>query len=266
MLRKRGQKSLYEAISSAKQKAVASKPPAATVRKPDEPAQPLPPQQREAAQEQQEAVEQRTEERAAASSGKAEKRAAGKHNWPTRPKSIAFIDGRLELSLSYTIAVVIGLVLILIVLLFFRLGQIYGSSVAGQKKGTVRNNLPPAEGLGIQAESVNPALTRLTATTSVSETTGRGSNRIVIKTYGRSRDLEPVKEFFDKNGIETEIVQDNAGSFKLVTKNRNYSNPNVSGTNGFEAKQKIIEIGRGYKAPQGYEQFRFDDPYGEKVQ
>ena len=72
MLRKRGQKSLYEAISSAKQKAVASKPPAATVRKPDESAQPLPPKQKEAVQEQQEAVEQRTEERTAASSGKAE--------------------------------------------------------------------------------------------------------------------------------------------------------------------------------------------------
>jgi hypothetical protein len=241
MLRKRGQKSLYEAISRAKQGHLPAKAPAQTT----------PAQQKQPAQEEQERAKPKIIERPAyqAPIETEEEKAVEKFDWPKKPKSIAFIDKRIEFSVSYTVAVLIGLLLVLVALLFFRLGQIYGSPDTGQNKQAVKINLPPPEGLGVQMKPANP----------------QGSNRIVIKIYGRQRDLQAAKEYFDNNGIETEIIQDNSGMYKLVTKDKNYNNPNTTGTDGYQTRQKIIDIGRGYKAPQGYEQFKFEDPYGEKI-
>ena len=65
-------------------------------------------------------------------------------------------------------------------------------------------------------------------------------------------------------GIETKIEQ-RGDLYFLVTKKNTYNNPNKEGTDGFDAKQKIKQIGAGYKAPAGYENFVFKDPYGEKA-
>ena len=59
------------------------------------------------------------------------------------------------------------------------------------------------------------------------------------------------------------------GRYFLQTKDR-YSNPDKSGTNGYEAKKMITEVGAKYKgnAPAGYESFAphyFSDAYGKKV-
>jgi hypothetical protein len=260
MLRKRGQKSLYEAISRAKQGHLPAKAPAQTT-----PAQSAAGGQ--PAQEEQERAKPKIMERPAYQTPietEAEK-AVEKFDWPKKPKSVAFIDKRIEFSLSYTVAVLIGLLLILVALLFFRLGQIYGSPDTGQNKQTVKINLPPPEGLGVQMKPTNPQSAQSTTPAGGTDAIPKGSNRIVIKIYGRQRDLQAAKEYFDNNGIETEIIQDNSGMYKLVTKDKNYNNPNTTGTDGYQARQKIIEIGRGYKAPQGYEQFKFEDPYGEKI-
>ncbi|MCD6394744.1 MAG: hypothetical protein J7M40_14725, partial [Planctomycetes bacterium] len=106
-----------------------------------------------------------------------------------------------------------------------------------------------------------------------SATGTQGTNAIVIQAYKLRRDLEPVKRHFEKNGIETQIVE--RGSFFLLrTKQlfhkcsiaRDSFNPDYDGD---VAMKEIRRIGALYKAPQGYESFRpnlFQDAYGEKVE
>jgi hypothetical protein len=74
-----------------------------------------------------------------------------------------------------------------------------------------------------------------------------------------------VKQFYTENGVETEIRKI-GGMYYLVTTSK-YENPEKQGTDGYLAKQKIIELGAKYKAPQGYETFGtkpFHDAYGMK--
>ena len=84
-----------------------------------------------------------------------------------------------------------------------------------------------------------------------------GNNRIVIQMYQVRAHLEPVQEYFERMGVATEIPKRN-NWYYLVTKNT-YDNPERAGTDGYRAKQKIIEIGAGYKAPPGYESFQKSD-------
>jgi hypothetical protein len=77
--------------------------------------------------------------------------------------------------------------------------------------------------------------------------------------------LEPVKEHFAQFGIETEIKRIDEWYY-LVTKDK-YDNPQKPGTDGYLARQRIIELGAQYKAPPGYETFGkepFHDAYGMK--
>ena len=90
-----------------------------------------------------------------------------------------------------------------------------------------------------------------------------GNNRIVIQTWQVRSQLEPVKRFFAENGIATEI-REISGMYYLITKDR-YANPEKRGTDGYYAKQRIIELGSQYKAPAGYGSFGakpFYDAYG----
>jgi hypothetical protein len=93
-----------------------------------------------------------------------------------------------------------------------------------------------------------------------------GDHVIVIATYKQGDDLVPVKEYFSKNGIETQI-QEKSGYFFLVTENK-FQNPNREGTDGYFALQKIKKVGAKYKAPAGYETFApnyFQDAYPMKI-
>ena len=70
----------------------------------------------------------------------------------------------------------------------------------------------------------------------------------------------------EQDNIDLDIVLEK-GRYFLQTINR-YDNPEKEGTDGYTAKQKIIEVGKGYKAPSGYESFAkhlFSDAYGKKV-
>ncbi len=90
-----------------------------------------------------------------------------------------------------------------------------------------------------------------------------GRNRIVIQMYQVRGHLEPVKAYFDGMGVQTEILKKD-NWYYLATKNR-YENPERQGTDGYTAKEKIIELGSGYKAPAGYETFApnfFSDAFG----
>jgi len=77
-----------------------------------------------------------------------------------------------------------------------------------------------------------------------------------------------VQAHFSEYGIETEVELE-SGRYFLQTKQR-YDNPATVGTDGYKAKQKIIEVGAKYKgkAPAGYETFApkyFSDAYGKKA-
>ena len=95
-----------------------------------------------------------------------------------------------------------------------------------------------------------------------------GDHVIVIASYSRDSHLEPVKSYFARFGIETNIITRN-GRYLLVTQQR-YDNPERAGSDGYIAKQKIIECGAGYSPPKGsgYEPFApqlFSDSYGMKI-
>ncbi len=193
----------------------------------------------------------------------------GESQWPSRPKMLQFLNGRLETSVPYTVVIAFGLGCILLFLVFFRLGQLYEQKTRiPEAARTDLNNLTnirepqTEEGETVSKGSdVTYDAGKLQAD---SEQTEGGSNHIVIMQYHSQKDLEPVKKYFDENGIETEIEQ-RGDLYFLVTKKDTYNNPNKEGTDGFLARQKIKQIGAGYEAPPGYQKFVFKDPYGEKV-
>jgi hypothetical protein len=89
---------------------------------------------------------------------------------------------------------------------------------------------------------------------------------LVIATYSRSEDLEPVRDYFGQNGTETEILK-RGSYYYLVTKAR-YPNPRKPGSEGAVALDRIKQIGAKYKAPKGFERFDntpFQDAYGMKI-
>jgi hypothetical protein len=89
---------------------------------------------------------------------------------------------------------------------------------------------------------------------------------LVIATYTRSEDLEPVRDYFGQNGTETEILK--RGSYYYLMTKARYPNPRKAGSEGAVALDKIKQIGAKYKAPKGSERFGntpFQDAYGMKI-
>jgi len=193
--------------------------------------------------------------------------------WPKRPRIVQFNAGRIEISMPYEIAIALLLGVVLLVLVVFRLGQ----NLSSQKVTVSATKVPKS----VQKEAVRVAASATQTPDAVEKTSpdvpvsaekvgpakSKGDNRIVIQTYQLKAHLEPVKQYFAGFGIETEIKKIDDWYY-LVTKNK-YENPERPGTNGYSAKQKIIELGAKYKAPSGYETFGskpFHDAYGKKFE
>ncbi len=176
--------------------------------------------------------------------------------WPKRPRMIQYNAGRIEISIPYQIAIAVLLGLVLLVLSVFRFGQFYEANAS--KPVMVESSSSPT----LVERILKPLKTaENTVTESVISVTG--NNRIVIQTWQIRSQLEPVKQFFSGHGIETEIRKI-SDMYYLITKDK-YSNPQKAGTDGYYAKQKIIKLGSGYKAPAGYGSFGaqpFHDAYG----
>ncbi len=212
--------------------------------------------------------------------------AIGRVRWLNRPRVVQFNTGRVEVSVPYQLAIALLLGFVLLVLVAFRLGQISyrGStkatttSPAAKMPETVQKATPvvmaerPAAGKAaavappkaVPAEAKTPASL---VSQKVEPAKPKGDNRIVIQSYQLRADLEPVKQYFAEHGIETEIIKIDAWYY-LVTKDK-YENPGKPGTDGYLAKQKIIELGAKYKAPPGSESFGeqpFRDAYGKKFE
>ena len=181
--------------------------------------------------------------------------------WPRKPRIVQFNAGRIEISIPYQIAIAFFLGIILLVLVVFRLGEWAAKKResnpdvrAGQKEAVGRGQITD------KGEKISPSGEKVEAVKS------KGNNRIVIQTYRLKAHLVPVQQYFARFDIETEIIPiDN--QWGLVTKAKYEENPKREGTDGYLAKQKIIELGAKYKAPQGYETFAphfFRDAYGMK--
>lgn len=261
MARNRGKKALYEVMSKARQKPGYGKS-----------LEPMP--SKKAGQEGPE-----VEKRDALETSK------GMVKWSRRPRLIQYNNGRIEFSMPYQAVIALALALILVIIVVYRLGQFSYQPPEQQE-------LPPPAGLMRQIDQENgteqaamdilspspapnepienraPQTERITTNVEPNEPKEpMGSNVIVLVQYHSPADLGPVQAHFEAHGIETEIRM-MKGRYFLQTVNR-YDNPERPGTDGYEAKQKIIEIGKKYKAPVGYETFarhRFSDAYGMKVQ
>ena len=189
--------------------------------------------------------------------------------WPRKPRIVQFNDGRIELSMPYQLVIAVLLGVILLLLVVFRMGQI--DYLKKQKMSVSAAETPKST----QQATSQPTIgtTQLSAGTEVAAINAekaeppnsKANNQIVIQTYRLRTHLVPVKQYFAQFGIETEIKKIDDWYY-LVTKDK-YENPEKSGTDGYFAKQKIIELGAEYKAPQGYETFGskpFHDAYGQR--
>jgi len=210
-----------------------------------------------------------------------------------RPKAVQVHDGRIEISLPYTIGVTILLAAVLLVLGAFRLGQMQRRfrPPTVDNGGTGQAKAPAAKAEPIPAKQETPAApvptTEKVATDAAGTTPApakEGDHVIVLAQHSQQKALEAAQKYFAQQGIATEVIDvaalrvvlnrqgvntnvlGNKGGFMLVSDL--CDNPENPGTEGYKLKQKIKEVGRGYKAPPGMDSFApnyFSDAYGMRV-
>lgn len=223
------------------------------------------------------------------------------HTW-LRPKAVQFNDGRFEVSLPYQIGIIIGMGLLLLLMMGFWFGRRsvaridersrYEKQSVATKAGVEEPGAQPAQqepepaveqpGRSAAEPPVEPKRTEPAPSTVPVRT---GDNLIVLARHTDDKQLEPAQTYFNEHGIQTQIVSyaqvravfeqyglnldrlPKGDGFMLVTRDL-YENPGRKGTNGYEVKQRITELGRSYEAPSGYERFAphyFSDAYGLKI-
>jgi len=188
--------------------------------------------------------------------------------WGRKPKAVQLNAGRIEISLPYQLAIAVLLGLVLLLLIAFRIGFWLGhtdqSAANLSARVEDRNRESPVERADMGRAATRESGERVVPPEPRPEPAKpKGNNRIVIQTYLIRAHLEPVKLYFDKAGIQTEIrkIRDR---YYLVTSDK-FQDPDREGTNDYLVKQKIIELGTKYKAPPGYETFgakSFQTAYG----
>jgi hypothetical protein len=196
--------------------------------------------------------------------------------WVRKPGVVQFNAGRIEFSIPYQVGIAVALGVLLAAVVLFRLGQRVGSNVVPAGAAARQAVVKPVESKPAAPKTVTqdaPVVTQPTAQDTpapavvTNQPASTGRNRIVLKIYQVRSHLEPAKEYFDKMGVATEIIE-KGNWYYLVTKNK-YDNPDKAGTDGYLAKQKIIELGAGYKAPVGFETFGpkpFSDAFGMRFE
>jgi len=210
------------------------------------------------------------EKTADASSAKQEKGTV--EVWPVS-QTFGPLARKRGLSIRYPIAGLLALAVVLGVLGAFKLGQLYGPKEKQLPTPEVRAGKSYADSPVLSPQKVSADLAATDeesapASGAAAEELPRqaGDHVIVIATYKRGEDLVPVKEYFEQNGIETQI-QERGDYYFLVTKDK-FQSPRRAGTDGYAALQRIRRMGADYKAPQGYESFApnlFQDAYGMKI-
>ncbi len=206
-----------------------------------------------------------------------------------RPKSVQLNGGRVEVSMPYHISVAVVLAAVVIVLAAFRLGQKYPETqvppavkVNPPARSTTRNVATTDTGKS-QTPVASPRPAEAVPPQAAAQP--QGDHWIVLAQYKQQADLEEVQKYFGQNGISLIVLPlaevrkafaerglnmallPKGDGFLLVTNNL-YGNPDNPNTDGGKMKQRIAEVGKGYKAPPGKESFApkyFSDAYGMKI-
>lgn len=215
-----------------------------------------------------------------------------------RPRPVQFNEGRIEVSVPYYVGGIAGIVVLLVVLVAYRLGQAQpgtpDSSVGSpietvvDRPGSAASSLTrteqPTPASNTDRPKGNPPATA-TGQQDTTAPTSQGDNWIVLTRYQTRKDLEPVVEHFGRHGIDLFILPlDQApalfaqyglnaaklprGSGFLLVTVKAYDNPNVAGSEGNKMLTRIAEVGAQYKASNGLESFApnyFSDAYGMKI-
>ena len=187
--------------------------------------------------------------------------AAVSGQWRRRPRIVQFSGSRVELSLPYPLAIAALMGVVLLFLVVFRLGQVAYKREVVFEPAQMSESMATEAGQGGESAVAAKKIPR-TAEPVIST----GNNQIVIQTWNNRTQLVPVQKYFAAKGVATEI-RHRGDMYYLVTRNK-YQNPQRAGTDGYAARERIVELGAKYKAPQGYESFRkvgqkpFNDAYG----
>lgn len=198
--------------------------------------------------------------------------------WANKPKYWQLNGGRVEVSIPYQLAAAFVLVAITVVLIAFRLGEASGNQTVAVvktpapvkkivEKPVYKPIISPKEEssdlpVGLVAKGSDQKVP-----IAAENTTG---NNIVIQALRSRNDLEPVKDYFAEHGIATEIKKVESWYY-LVTVNK-FESLKETGSQGYNMLKRIVELGAGYKSPQGFESFRvkgktpFQDAYGMKFE
>jgi hypothetical protein len=239
---------LYELVNKARFKSAQQKALSSIGRVPVKPSEPKPEQK----------LEPGSEEKSISNAGLV---------WSIRPKVVRFYPDRMELCLSWQVAIIGLLALGAIFLVFFRLGQIYSPQNTKVKKTSL---------VTASVEKIMPQ-SKIVETAAVPQSDEKkpfkmvepmGDNVLVITSYDLSSHLEPVKQYFAQFGIATEIIK-KGSRYLLVTQDR-FDNIEKTDSDGSQMKKKIMSIGANYKPPagSGFESFGtkpFQDVYGMKT-
>jgi hypothetical protein len=212
-------------------------------------------------------------------------------DWWKRPRIAQYNAGRFEFSIPYQAAIALGLVLVLLLLGSYRLGQnsvVPDQAAIDTRDNEVEKSSEPETTAGLESAKVAQPSPPAGDTASNQDATStedvapddaeqvepeepKGKNVIVLAHSGTYADLVPVVEHFDEHDIALEIVPLENGKYQLRTVERYVRDPAIPGTAGFEAKKEIKRVGALYKgmAPTGYNTFAphyFSDAYGDNVE
>ena len=195
-------------------------------------------------------------------------------NWPPKRPAVAAGTKRIEISLTYPVAIGAALAVVIICLSMFKIGQITGKNSSDRaEKGQVTGQ----NDTGLVGVDAGYGDTTETAIYAEDAENSRkiadevllgpvGDHIIIIALCQESRDLEPVKEHYALYGVDTEIEKRGNDYFLVAVKK--YQSPKKEGSDGFLALQRIKAIGASYVAPPGYRGFGvkpFQDAYGDKI-
>jgi hypothetical protein len=214
--------------------------------------------------------------------------------WKKKPSMFGLVGGKIETYVPYPIAVTIVMGLALLLVIVFQVGHFFGKHNSGVVKTTgkssevivnladtakvaremARMSAAPVSKHRASAQSVTSASATMTVATERDDQTAKvaeakGGEYVIVlaevKTTQTAKDLEPAKQYFDEHGVSTEI-KNYRGAYFLVTTEK-YDGFSKS-TAGYDAVEKIKQVGAKYKPPQGYGGFGskpFSDAYGRKM-
>jgi hypothetical protein len=198
-----------------------------------------------------------------------------------KPGLFGLNGGKIETYVPYPIAITIVMGLVLILIIVFQAGHFFGKHnvVKNDSSSEAVLNLAdtakaakemarlatPTKRSRASSDGITLAATTTTVGASDNSPAKAGEYVIVLKELGSLRDLEPAMQYFNEHGIATEI-RNYRGSYFLVTKDKyeGFSRGSV----GYNAVEKIKQVGAKYKEPQGYSGFAphmFNDAYGRKM-